>query len=111
MNPPLSQHQHRCGVPVLSGWDADRCALFVTLEPRLLSPLGEVEALRAGRRTYHVRAGRPSRRDRWNIPGRPPSLHLPVVTEHRCDEVIHRAWLLELPPAPAPSILTDEIGF
>lgn len=99
---------HRCGASVISGWDADRCAVFITLDSRPLSPLGEVAALASGRRTYYVRAGRPSRRDRWSIPGHPPSLDLPVHAEHRCGEVIHRDHLLELPASPAPSILTSE---
>lgn len=109
----LSTQRHRCGVQVLAGWDADRCALFVVLDPRPLNPLGEVEALTAGCRTYQVRRGRIDRRDQWNIPGHPPSLPLPVLAEHRCGEVIHRHWLLDLPSEPAPAILTpdEEIPF
>lgn len=113
MNPSLKTQAHRCGAQVITGWDGERCALFVTLDPSPLTPTGEVAALTAGRATYQMRRGRIDRRDRWNIPGHPPSLDLPVIAEHRCDEVIHRQWLLDIPPAPAPAILVpdEEIPF
>ena len=108
MTPPLKFYRHRCGAQVLAGWDGDRCALYVTLDPSPLNLTGEVAALTAGRRTYRVRSGRPDLRDRFSIPGHPPSPDLTVLAEHRCGEVIHRAWLLPPPPVSAPSILTSE---
>ena len=112
MNPPLKVTRHRCGAEVIAGWDGDRAALFVVLDPGLLNVIGEVAALASGRRTYRLWRSRLDRRDRWNIPGHLPSLDLPVHAEHRCGEVIHRDHLLALSPAPAPSILTcEEVPF
>ncbi len=112
MNRSPKAHRHRCGAAVLTGLDGDLAALAVTVDAALLSAVGEVHALTLRRRTYQLYRGALDRRDRWNVPGHPPSLDLPVHVEHRCGEVIHRDHLLEIPPAPAPAIVTpEEIGF
>lgn len=112
MRLPIKATRHRCGAEVLTGWDGDRAALFVVLDAGLLNVIGEVAALASGRRTYRLWRSGLDRRDRWNIPGHPPSLDLPVHAEHRCGEVIHRDHLLPPPATPAPSILTcEEIPF
>lgn len=108
MRLPLKVTRHRCGVEVIAGWDGDRAAQFVVLDARLLNVIGEAAALSAGRRTYRIWRAGLDRRDRWSIPGHPPSLDLPVLAEHRCGEVIHRDHLLEIPASPAPTILTSE---
>lgn len=108
MRLPLKVTRHRCGVEVIAGWDGDRAAQFVVLDAAPITAAGEVAALTAGRRTYRLWRAGLDRRDRWNIPGHPPGLDLPVHAEHRCGEVIHRDHLLELPASPAPTILTSE---
>ena len=89
-----------CHQPILAGLDANRCALSVMVDPYPLTPAGEVWALQSGRRTYALSRGELERRDRWSIPGRPPSPKLPVLVEHACDTPVppeHRA-----PPPPSP---------
>jgi hypothetical protein len=49
--------KHRCGAIVLAALDHWACAIEVICDPYPLSALGEVHALRDGRRTYQVRAG------------------------------------------------------
>ena len=91
----------RCHQPILAGLDADVAALSVAVDPYPLTPAGEVWALQSGRRTYALSRGALERRDRWSIPGRPPSPKLPVLAEHACDSPVppqHRA-----PPIPTPS--------
>jgi hypothetical protein len=79
------------------GLDRDRCALGARVDPYALSPAGEVEAIRAGRKTYHYRNGELDPRDRWSIPGSPPTHDLIVLAEHDCTP-IPDSWLM--PPAP-----------
>lgn len=91
---------HRdCGLPTVAGFDADRCALDAWCDPAQLTADGEAWALLDGRATYELRVDRLERRDRWTIPGRPPSHELPVLAAHRCHAPIPAAW--RLPPAPA----------
>ena len=45
----------RCGAPVISGLDADICALVATVDPRPLSAQGEALALITDRRTWTFR--------------------------------------------------------
>lgn len=89
-----------CAAPVLTGLDADRCALTTTVDAYALTPAGEVWALRDGRRTYTLHRGQLDRRDRWNIPGHPPSPQRTVLATHTCHQPIplehHR------PPTPRP---------
>lgn len=92
--------KHSCGMPVLTGLDADRAALTVTVDPYPLTPLGEVQALRAHRPTYLLTARQLDRRDRWNIPGRPPTHARTVLATHDCTG-IPDTWRLP-PPPPAP---------
>lgn len=100
-------HLHRCGATVITGLTADRCALVVMVDAAPLNHLGEVGALSDHRRTYQLRGQHLQPRDRWNIPGHPPSHALPVHAEHACGKPPPDAWLLPPPPAPAPAILTD----
>lgn len=77
---------HTCGATILTALDADRCAITAKLDPYPLTPHGEVWALQAGRPTYLVADHELTRRDRWNIPGRPPSRDRTVLTWHQCDQ-------------------------
>lgn len=90
---------HGCGGEVLRGLDSAVAALTATVDPYPLSPLGEVEALRDGRRTYYLHWGALEPRDRYTIPGHPPSHALLVLAAHRCDQPIPETWIK--PPAPA----------
>lgn len=101
---------HRCGATVLTGLDNDLAALVARVDPEPLTALGEVQALTAGRTTYALRGQALDRRDRWSIPGHPPSHALPVHAEHRCGEPLPADCYLPPLPQPAPAILT-EIGF
>jgi hypothetical protein len=89
--------RHHCGMPALVGLDGDRCGLVTLVDPYPLTALGEVAALRADRATYSLDSGRLYRRDRWSIPGRPPSHELVVLATHDCTR-IPDDW--RLPPAP-----------
>lgn len=97
-----------CGQPLLVGLDGDAAAFPARVDPRPLNPVGEVEALTAGRATYVLRLGALDRRNRWNIPGRPPSHQVPVHVAHDCAQPLPDAWLLPALPQPAPAILTPE---
>lgn len=99
---------HQCGAHVLVGLDADRCALVARVEPYPLTALGEVEALRAGRWTYRLLQGALDRRDRWNIPGKPPTAEVPVLAEHVCGQPLPATWLAP-PPPRRPTAPTEEI--
>jgi hypothetical protein len=89
--------RHHCGQHVLIGLDGDRAALTAIVDPYALSPLGEVQALTASRRTYRLRTGMLDPRDRWNIPGHPPGHDLTVLAAHDCTG-IPDGW--RQPPAP-----------
>jgi len=78
--------------------DGDLAALTVTADPYPLNIAGEVAALRAGRRTYQLFRGALDPRDRWNIPGHPPTADLTVLAEHRCRDLIPAGW--RRPPTP-----------
>lgn len=82
----------RCGVWVLTGWDAPVCGIWRTLDPWRLDGRGEVAAVLAGRGTYRV-WGWPGR---WEVTGRydptcgtfgvphdPPEV-VTVIADHEC---------------------------
>ena len=81
---PIPAPCRKCRRIVLTAWDADMCAILVHLEPHALTPHGEVWALRDGRRTYNLTRTGIDRRDRWNIPGKPPSIDRVVLASHEC---------------------------
>jgi hypothetical protein len=90
---------HRpCSVLTVAGFDSDRAALDAWCDPHPLTNAGEVEALLDDRWTYELVGQRLERRDRWNIPGHPPSHELVVLASHVCDSPIPAGW--RLPPAP-----------
>lgn len=93
-----------CGQVVYRGLDASRCALETITDIRPLTALGEVEALRDGRRTYRLRGRELDRRDRWSIPGHPPAPDTLVLPEHRCGHPPPASWLAPAArPAAAPA--------
>lgn len=103
--------RHDCGAHVLVGLDADRCALTARVEPYPLTALGEVEALRAGRWTYRLLRGALDRRDRWNIPGHPPTPEVPVLAAHVCGQPLPATWLAPPPPRPARQPAAEGMPF
>ena len=90
-----------CGTPTLTGLDADRAALTITVDATALTPAGEVWALQDGRRTYELRNGQLDPRTRWNIPDRPPSPNRTVLTTHTCHHPIPPEY--HRPPSPRPT--------
>ncbi len=89
-------HTHRpCGIPTLAGFDNHTAALDAWCDLAQLSPTGEALALLDNRRTYRLWNGTElRRRDRWTIPGHPPTENLPVFAEHRCHQPIPATWTI-----------------
>jgi hypothetical protein len=75
----------RCRAPVLTGLDAEWCAISTQCDPTPLTPLGEAVALLSGRQTYTLTPGRNRKeldyRDEWRIAK--PTKN-PVLAEHKC---------------------------
>ena len=75
----------RCGCTILTGLDANTCALAADADPTPISPLGEAVALLAGSRTYDLvctgQRTELNHRDRHNIAG---PRRWPVLASHRC---------------------------
>ena len=92
--------KHRCGATVLVALDHWACALQVICDPYPLSPLGEVHALRNGRRTYQVRGWGVAYRYGYRIKGNPPSARCTVLAAHVCGREVPHAW--RQPPKPQP---------
>lgn len=101
MNPTPKIQKCRCGEPVLVGWSADMCAVSVTLDVYPMTAAGEVSALRQGLPTYRIKNGKLKLRDRYTIPGHPPSHHNIVVRTHHCTLFVDPAHRLsKLPSKP-----------
>lgn len=107
---PVTTIHRACGQPTITALTGDRCGYIVCVDAALLSAVGEVAALTAGRHTYLARGRYLDPRDRWNISGRPPGHDRPVHVEHDCTP-IPGTWLLSALPIPAPTILTSEVPF
>ena len=101
---------HRCGELIMAALDHWACATTVHLDPWPLSPAGEVEALRDGRRTYQIRQWGVRHRNAYRITGNPPRPGVTVLAEHRCGERIPETW--KQPPTPAtPKPNTTEVPY
>ena len=94
-----------CGVYVLAGLDADRCAGTAHIDPTPLSALGEAMALVAGRDTYLLRREGPGfridHRHRWNIAALPagsPGQRGDIVSAHACHD-----------PGPTGPLVTQSV--
>ena len=107
----------RCGVFVLTGLDADMCALEVQADPTPLSPLGEAFAVVEGRRTFalHRAGGRweIDWRDAGDIASHPAgsARREDVLRQHRCGDQDQPAALTAASTfpetAPTPSDEAD----
>lgn len=75
----------RCNAPLLTGLDADTCALTARTDPLPIDQIGETLALLSGRRTFDLITitGRKElhRRDECHIQA--PRKY-PVLPEHKC---------------------------
>lgn len=100
-----------CQTAILTGLDADVAALTANVTATALTASGEVWALTNGLWTYELTARRLYRRDRWNIPGKPPSASRTVLADHDCDLPIPDEHRRPLPPPAAPRPATTGIGF
>lgn len=90
----------RCGVPIFTGLDADRCAFTVRVDPGPIDARGELVAVMTGRRTYRL-----SWRGQYELDPRTeieiaaqPPTEVEVLAEHRCGQPIPVARIR--PPAP-----------
>lgn len=85
---PQTKTCRTCGQTVITALDADRAAITATLDPYPLTAAGEVWALQHQRPTYLHTPTEITRRDRWNIPGRPPTTTRTVLAWHQCGQPI-----------------------
>jgi hypothetical protein len=95
----------------LSGLDADRASLPVTVTAHALTDTGEAWALQLGLATYQLTGRQLYPRDRWNIPGKPPSADRTVLAAHDCDLNIPAEHRRPPPPPTPPRPITTGIGF
>ena len=100
-----------CQTAVLSGLDADRAALPITVTAHALTATGEAWALTNGLPTYELAYRQLWPRDRWNIPGKPPTADRTVLAAHDCDLIIPAEHRRPPAPPPAPRPTTTGIGF
>ena len=99
-----------CQTAIITGLDADRAALPVTVTAHALTASGEAWALQLGLATYQLTGRQLYPRDRWNIPGKPPSADRTVLAAHDCDLTIPAEHRRPSPPTP-PRPATTGIGF
>lgn len=95
-----------CHRPVVRGLDADVAALVAVVDPAPLTPVGEVLALAAGRRTYDL-TWRGARyeldpREPGHIRTRPASRKYHVTADHQCGNSLP-AFPPEFMPAEIPA--------
>jgi len=100
-----------CQTAIITGLDADRAALAVTVTAHALTASGEAWALQSGLATYQLTGRQLYPRDRWNIPGKPPTADRTVLAAHDCDLVIPDEHRRPLPPPAPPRPTTTGIGF
>lgn len=98
------RHCARCGLALLTGLDAEMCALEAVCDPSPLSPLGEALALVEGRRTWalHSEGGRwvlnPREEDQIIAEPATSRPRQDVLRQHRCGTP---------PPLTAPSTFPE----
>lgn len=107
----LRRHR-RCGIPTLTGLDADVMAFEATCDLGELTAAGEANALLDGRRTYELDVrGALHHRDRYAITRRPAGAATTVLAEHRCSAPIPAAWCVPAPKTASRRPDTEEIPF
>ena len=90
-----------CGAPVIAAL-VDRVMPAVAVDPVALTPLGELQALMAGRRTFdHWHEGLDAR-TAWTIARCPADPDHPVRPEHRCGADPPEHYPQSVQPAPDP---------
>lgn len=102
--------KHRCGAIVLAALDHWACAIEVICDPYPITALGEVHALRDGRRTYQVRPWGVRVRTAYRIQGNPPGERCTVLAAHVCEREVPHAWRQPPKPKPIPTN-TREVPF
>ena len=89
----------KCKAPILTGLDADMCALTARADPISIDALGETIALLAGRRTFDLVTANGRKelngREEWHISA---PRRYPVLPEHRCGQPLN-AHALHIPAA------------
>jgi hypothetical protein len=98
---------HRCGRIILHALDDEYDgATTARADPTLIDPAVELEALLAGRRTYSLVIGPPSRlrhRDQWTIGNR----KWPVLPQHNCQPTNGYPLPWEAIFTPPPKEITE----
>lgn len=101
-----------CGLPTLTGLDADLCAFEVSCDLGELTMSGEAMSLLDGRATFEVSLrGQLYRRDSHHITSRPAGGKTPVLAQHRCAAPIPAAWCVPPLQPAARQTTTEEIPF
>lgn len=100
-----------CHQPTITALDSHRAAITAKVDPYPLTPHGEVWALQHNRATYQHTPTSLTRRDRWNIPGRPPTQTRTVLTEHRCHQPIPQQHIRPAAPKPPQRPQEDQCPF
>lgn len=109
--PTIRHLKHGCQEIVAAALDHWACALTVYLDPWPLSPVGEVAALRDGRRTYQMRSWGVRIRNAYRITGNPPGPRTTVLAEHRCGEPIPATWRQPSPARKPTTNNTQEVPY
>jgi hypothetical protein len=98
----------RCHVDIVVGLDSHLVALLASCDPQPLTRTGELMAVCAGRRVYHLDLnGWLWHRNAWRL--RSPARGQ-VLAEHRCGEAIPATWRQEPPRKPTTNN-TQEVPF
>lgn len=97
-----------CNAHVITGLDADRCALAVIADPTPLDAAGELLALVQGRRTFTLNhdSGRMvlNYRDDGRIRHRPPGGDYDVLPAHVCGQPLPAVTSNTLPAASVAAL-------
>lgn len=99
----------RCRADIVVGLDAHLAALLVTCDPEPLTRTGELLAVCAGRRVYHLDINHHLwHRSAWRLP---TAARGRVLAEHRCGEPTPSTWRQQVPTKKPTTNNTQEVPF
>jgi hypothetical protein len=93
---------HRCGAPILTGYDGDVAGLFAQLEATPVKASVEAWLMLAGWDTYWLGRGGIVNRSHWHIAANSVDA---IHVDHRCGHSVPHRW--QIPPPPAPHAAID----